>query len=218
MCFSAEASFLSGAALAISGGVMWRRTPRNELRWIAVIPLFFALQQIAEGVVWLHLHPWFERTVLSWSARTIYLLFAYVVWLVYLPLAMWRLERIQWRRWLCLFFCLGAIPGAIQNTIGIVSAEWTPSVMCHSVDYLDTKPSDQITYGVVVFVPLLVSSLPQMRLYSITALLFYGLSYLFYLETFTSVWCFFAAVSSILIYQVIRINTKTSWSRSPILD
>ena len=34
-----------------------------------------------------------------------------------------------------------------------------------------------------------------------------GGDFAFYLETFTSVWCFFAAIASILIYRVVATNT-----------
>ena len=53
MCFSATGSFAVAAGLAGIGAVAVCRTKPPSHRLFAVIPLLFAIQQIAEGMVWL---------------------------------------------------------------------------------------------------------------------------------------------------------------------
>ena len=203
MCFSPEASFAAGAGLSVMGVLTIRRAPKGPMLLIALIPSFFAVQQLSEGVVWLHLDDGFENTSISWTARSIYLFFAYVFWLTYLPYAMWRNEKILWRRRTCMVFVLIALTGAVQNLYSIFTADWVPQVVCNSVDYLQPSVKNMLIYGVIIFTPLLLSSVPKMRIYGLLTLLLYIVSYAFYLETFTSVWCFFAAIASVFIYLVV---------------
>ena len=198
---------MAAAGLSLMGVLTIRKSQPGPLRWIAVIPACFAAQQFAEGVVWLHLESGFERTALSWTARSVYLFFAYVFWLSYLPFAMWRTEKIPWRRWTCMGLFGIALTGAFRNLHGILTLDWVPQVLCKSVDYKQSNLEQMLTYGVIVFVPLLITTVPKLRIYGVLALLFYVLSYIFYLETFTSVWCFYAALASVFIYQVVKQPT-----------
>lgn len=52
MCFSAGASFSAAAFLTTIGFLSMRHAPAR-LQFFAMIPLFFAMQQFAEGVIWL---------------------------------------------------------------------------------------------------------------------------------------------------------------------
>ena len=204
MCYSAEASFVAAGGLSLIGALCVRDSKPGPTRWISVIPLCFAVQQCAEGIVWLHLDDDFERTTLSWLARSIYLFFAYVFWLTYLPFSMWRNEKVPWRRWTCLGLFGVALTGGIRNMEAILTLDWTPQILCQSIDYKQSTLEQMLTYGVIVFVPLLITTVPKMRIYGLLALLFYLVSYVFYLETFTSVWCFYAAVVSAFIYIVVK--------------
>ncbi|MBI2415948.1 MAG: hypothetical protein HYV33_04815 [Candidatus Kerfeldbacteria bacterium] len=83
MCFSATASFVTSGALAITGSATLAKKPTRQLRWLAVIPLLFALQQTIEGLQWLAPKPSVLSTVLGYA----FLLFAFLLWPSYLPLA-----------------------------------------------------------------------------------------------------------------------------------
>jgi hypothetical protein len=49
-----------------------------------------------------------------------------------------------------------------------------------------------------------VSSHPFVRLFGVLALVSFVLSYLFYARALVSVWCFFAAILSVVIYVHLR--------------
>ncbi len=55
MCFSPEASFTASAVITTVGIISLKKSQNTESKIMACIPLFFGLQQFAEGVVWLSL-------------------------------------------------------------------------------------------------------------------------------------------------------------------
>jgi hypothetical protein len=55
MCFSAEASFAGGIVISAIGIVTVTKIHKPSQLLFASIPLFFALQQFAEGLLWVAL-------------------------------------------------------------------------------------------------------------------------------------------------------------------
>src|ERR1700677_1279381 len=100
MCFSPEASFAAGGALAPVGVYCaWtalRRRPR--LLGLGLMPLFFGLQQISEGFVWLGLERGDPH--LTQAAALAFLFFAVVFWPVWFPLFATWMEPQRHRKWL----------------------------------------------------------------------------------------------------------------------
>lgn len=80
MCFSPEASFAVGGALIPAAGYCLYKAWINDPRLIAValIPLAFGAQQIAEGFVWLGLEA--NDPVRTRSAALVFLFFATAFW------------------------------------------------------------------------------------------------------------------------------------------
>jgi len=97
MCFSATASFLAaGVTGAIAIATIARARGPRELP-LAAAPLFFAVQQGLEGLLWLHLTatpPHWASIPLTYS----FLLLAQVFWPIYAPLTVWLVEPSPQRR------------------------------------------------------------------------------------------------------------------------
>ena len=55
MCFSASASFGAGIVISTIGVVTLKKVSSPAHYYFALIPLFFAIQQFAEGFLWLAL-------------------------------------------------------------------------------------------------------------------------------------------------------------------
>ena len=96
MCFSATASFTSGAALLIVGVVTARRARRPAELPFALIPTLFGLQQLIEGAIWLTLPD--KAPLLNTVLTTVYSLFSHVLWPAYVPVAVLLIEPVRWRR------------------------------------------------------------------------------------------------------------------------
>lgn len=88
ICFSATASFASGAVLLAVGSIAVRRAHKPDYAY-AAIPLLFGIQQIIEGGLWLVL----AEHASSQQCLTVgYLGFANILWPIYAPLAIWLME------------------------------------------------------------------------------------------------------------------------------
>ena len=88
MCFSASASFAASGVLSVVGAVSLTKAERNE-RLFAAVPLIFAAQQAIEGALWIS--PVESACQIGWGYG--FLGFAYVVWPVYVPIAVYLMEK-----------------------------------------------------------------------------------------------------------------------------
>jgi MFS family permease len=204
MCFSAEASFSVSALLAAIGAITAKNVKTPHLRLVALVPFLFALQQFAEGFVWLYMNGTIENSSLGVFAQYAYLSFAWVLWPVYTPLAIFIAENIGWRKIVCIL-CLGL--GIFVSYIGLIFLANEPlftTVIGHSINYGISYPSENLIYGISVLIPLLISSVKGLWIFGLLLLISFIISQLIYGYAFTSVWCFFAAAISIALYFILK--------------
>ncbi len=205
MCFSATANFAVGATTAVIGiAALKHVTSRNELP-LALVPLLFAAQQFLEGLVWLRLEPGGNGQVSGLAFS--FLIFAEVVWPVYAAVAVLLIEPVRWRR-----LILGglAIGGGFLSTYllaGLVSEPVGASIQGHRIVYGNGVAAltwQHLPYLICTCVPLFVSSHRVIRLFGAAVLVGFVVSAALYLAAFVSVWCFFAAANSTLLYFYFR--------------
>ncbi|MBT9491934.1 MAG: hypothetical protein IV107_06215 [Paucibacter sp.] len=201
MCFSATASFTAGALLLGIGTLTLRaaRSPR-ELPF-AAIPLLFALQQLIEGVIWLTFNT--EAPLLNTVMTHVYSFFSHVLWPIYLPVAVLMIELPgQRRRALIALAAAGAAVGTYLLYV-LVAFPVTSRPTGKHVEY-DSPHFFAATvmtlYLLSTTVSPLLSTHRMVRVFGALALLSFGGAYYFYAMWFISVWCFFAALLSIVIY------------------
>jgi hypothetical protein len=199
MCFSATASFGSGTLLLAIGAGTLRMARRPAERPYAAIPLLFAIQQLVEGVVWLSFGgpAW-----LNFTATQVYSFFSHVLWPVYVPLAAWLLEpRGPRRRGLLAFVVMGLAVGAYLLYSLVVNPIQARPMAGH-VDY--QSPHFYIVASMTLYllsttVSLLLSSHVWVKVFGALALAASFVAYVFYAHWFISVWCFFAALLSVVV-------------------
>lgn len=207
MCFSAPASFVASGALSIIG-VSSLTVASKEEKVLALFPIIFGIQQGFEAVQWLAL----ENGTPSLVAGYGFLFFAYAFWPIYVPIAVFLFDkkRRKFLLWTIVFggmvslFFLGLL---LLNPLSVSTAG-------HSIVYDLRDPLNSysvIAYLVAVFLPLFASSNRFLRWFGSMNIALALLAGVFYTETFASVWCFFAAVSSIifLVYLKHRATIKS---------
>ncbi len=174
----------------------------------AVIPLCFALQQAAEGVVWItYGNP--SSAALTQGASFLFLLFALVVWPLLIPFSLLIAEhhKTQWYQLLALTL-IGIGVGGYGAQL-LYGFPVSVAVTCHSIAYVygNTNPLinalHAVGYVCVTVVPFFISTL---RLTRILGVLLSGsliaACWAWYAAA-TSVWCFFAAlISSLIVVQL----------------
>ncbi len=206
MCFSPEADFTAAVVVGVVGVATLRqvREPRGLL--IAALPLLFALHQFVEGFVWLGLRG-DVSSGLGDAARDVYVVFAHAALPVIVPLGLYLIEpSARHRRRMLPFVVLGALTGAYllwQVTQFPVHAE----ARAHCIAYATHTPlgvPSAIAYVVATCGPALLSSRRYLRWFGVANLVGVAIAAALRQAEFTSVWCIYAALVSVLIYEHFR--------------
>lgn len=202
MCFSATASFVTGGVVGVVGILALRRarTPREAP--LAAMPLLFAVQQGLEGALWLdlgHSAAGAHATGLS----TLFLVFAEIVWPVAAPIAVLLVEPVERRR-MAMAVCLSIGIGLAATLAWWISS--TPvgaAIVGRQLAYLGAYPNSfivMVAYLAATALPLMISSWRTVNLLGTLVLAGFAIAYLIYWQAFVSVWCFFAAAASFVVF------------------
>ena len=200
MCFSATASFSAGALLLGAGTRTLRLAgTRRELPF-AAIPLRFSIQQLAEGVLWLSF-GW-NTPVLTAAVTQFYSFFSHVLWPVYVPVASWLIEPPGQRRRLLRVLALLGMLVAVFLLYGMFAFPIKAAPVGGHIEYASPHffaVAVMLLYLASTTLSMLLTSHPMVRLFGGAALVAWILSYLVYARWFISVWCFFAALLSLIV-------------------
>lgn len=201
MCFSATASFSAGTVLLGIGALTLKSASRPRELMFAAIPLLFAIQQLTEGVIWLTFHD--DAPLLNTVMTQVYALFSHVLWPAWIPLAVLLMEAPGKRhRALQTFVGAGAAVGAFLLYVAVVFPSVSRPTGQH-IEYLSPHffAAEVMTlYLLATTVSPLLSTHRVVKVFGALALLSFGAAYYFYTTWFISVWCFFAALLSALVY------------------
>ena len=204
MCFSATASF-SAAALLLGIGTLTLRSAlaarQPGVLPFAAVPMLFAVQQLIEGGIWLTFAE--EASRLNVLLTYVYSFFSHVLWPVYVPVAVLLMEpRGQRRRALTAFVAAGAAVGAYLLVVlvayPIVSRPTGQHIEYDSPHFF--AGATMTLYLLSTAISPLFSRHRWVVVFGVLALLSFGAAYAFYATWFISVWCFFAALLSVVIY------------------
>ena len=208
MCFSAVGSFaLSGVLTGTGAAALVKNRPRPQ-RLFAAIPLVFAAQQAAEGVVWLTIgDP--ARVMLQHLSVAVFLGIAVVVWPIWCPLSLTLAERDPARR--RVLSVLGWLGAAVSLCAVVLLLRWQPVAIVagHSIQYPHQASTlgryTVLVYAAVALLPFFVSTTTMARTIGTTFVVSLVVTMVVYREALTSVWCFFAAIlSALILVAVIR--------------
>lgn len=219
MCFSATASFIAGGSLSAFGVATVAKAKRRSEVPFAAIPLLFGIQQIIEGIIWVTLDR--NAPVLRQSMTYVYSMFSHVLWPIYIPFAFRFLETTAWRRHAMLWFQAAGIVVGVFLLSFIVTGPVAATAVGQHIVYESPhflRVPVMALYLLATCVTGFVSSHTFVRLFGALSLLSYVAAYLFATQAVISVWCFFAAVLSLMIYAHLRFRNLGGFplSASPL--
>lgn len=211
MCFSATASFTAAGFLYVVGITALRISKFKSHYMLACIPLLFAMQQTAEGIVWLtHINP--EHQFLYYLFTHVFLLFAFLVWPIWVPMSLFVSEKIKHKQNLLKMVLILGVLFAIFNAYEISSYQGGTSFIANHIDYGSGFTSG-ISFNLYLFIyacttvlPCFIASFKWCKIFGVVLLISLIFTYVFIVEAFTSVWCFFAAILSVFILLMIKKN------------
>lgn len=201
MCLSPEVDFVAGSAIAAVGVATLTQVRRPRDLIIGGLPLAFGLHQITEGFVWLGLRGQVSAG-LGDAARDAYVVFAQALLPILVPLGFALLEPERRRRMLVWpFAALGLVTGLWllwQVTQYPIVAEERAHCVAYTTNTPYAVPS-ATAYVLAVCGPALLSSRRYLRWFGVVNVVGLAFAATMQEEEFTSVWCLYAAVMSVLI-------------------
>jgi hypothetical protein len=212
MCFSAPASFGVASVLGLAGAAAIGKVSERREIPLASIPLVFASQQAIEGALWLALG---NEGLSRWALplANAFMVMALVVWPVWPPIAAILVERERRRRLAMIVILLVGIPLAARGAIGMSTQLYEACVVQNSIAYsngLPYLPRQFAGYVLCACFPFLLSSYSTLRWFGAIVLAGLILSAALYTYAYVSVWCFFAAAGSVMIYLHFA-RTQKKW-------
>ena len=208
MCFSTGASFIGGFAIVAIGVVSLHKVHKPSQIVFASIPLFFGFQQIAEGFVWLALQNADYAAFLKPATYT-FLIMAEVFWPFMVPLAVLLMEKKQKRRKRLRILLAMGISVSLYFIFCLLMFKVTPEIRGYHIEYVDTFPGSLrlfvfAVYLVASIIPLFISSVRRTYILGVLMALSCLVTIIFFTQYLTSVWCFFGALISLVIYWILR--------------
>jgi len=220
MCFSAPASFIVASGLSVAGAFSLKEASKKLIIPFALIPLFFALQQACEGLVWLYID---NKNILYYLGVYGFIFFASMFWPIWIPLSLLIAESKPLRK--KLLGCALLVGLVVAGIYGISWIFHAPEaqIINHHMGYpylnaplLDINNSFEFIpkslgflYLIATVSPLFISSIRNTYQAGIVLVILCVIARVFYAEVFGSLWCFFAAVSSCLVIIIIHAYKKS---------
>lgn len=208
MCFSAAASFGGGIVISSIGVATVKGVKAPAQLTFASIPLLFGLQQIAEGFLWLTL-PLEASSFVTTASMYAFLILARVIWPALIPLSVLLMEEDHRRRRILWVFLALGLTVSLYYAYCLAFLNVTPHIAGHHIQYHSDFPEDLATpvfivYFIASIAPLFVSGNKRTRLLGVLMFFSGVLSVIFFIHALTSVWCFFAAIISVVVYWILR--------------
>lgn len=210
MCFSAGASFGASALLGSIGAVTVVKAKTRPQRLFAAIPLLFSVQQLSEGLLWVSLNDVGSPAGQSFFTYT-FLVFAMMVWPVWIPFTIRLLEKdAKHKKIMNILLGIGAV---VTACLGCVLLFYRVQVVAagHHLHYeFDFPPVSKFFIGLFTVLYLMatiispfISGIKRMKWLGFIFLTAYLFSIIFYNGFVISVWCYFAATLSVVVFWII---------------
>lgn len=213
MCFSANASFGAGVVLSVIGVASIRKAQKPSQLLFASIPLIFAVQQVAEGLLWVAL-PNPDSVTMQRNATYIFLFFAQILWPLWVPVAILMLEKKSSRSVVQKTLIGAGILVGFYLAYCLLSYQVEAKIIGYHIAYIQDYPASLRMYVIGLYAlstiaPSFLSHIKRMWMLGTAILISYLVTALFYEHYILSVWCFFSSIISISVYAImVEIRNK----------
>ncbi len=208
MCFSTTASFAAGIVLSGVGVASVIKSKEPAQQMFAAIPLVFGLQQFAEGFVWLSLtQSW--PALYQQIAVQVFLVFAMIIWPIWIPLAICYFEPNWLRRKVIGWISVIGIVMGFFSLYYLITRTSTAVVSDFHIHYNLQIPQNLLMVcGLIYLFPTIVShffsTVKGVPVMGALVMVSYLVTRFLFVDYVLSVWCFFSAVISIMIYFIVK--------------
>ncbi len=215
MCFSASANFVSSSVLGLIGAATLMEVKHRRELLFAAMPSLFALHQFTEGFVWLGLEHKLPPIV-AHDAGAAFVLYAQGLLPFLLPLSVLLIEPTRARRRRMLGFSILGGVLSLYLLWGLIAYPLQVSAGADGVVYLNRISTT--TLVAILYVIATCGALFFSGFRALVVLAWLNLAGLLIVMAvrryeFTSLWCFYAALVSVIIYFFFRRSRPVRPSR-----
>ena len=201
MCFSATANFVGSGALAAIGVVTLTKVKHRRELLFAALPTLFAVHQFIEGFVWLGLDGILSPAVTR-DMGAAFMLYAQGLLPFLLPLSVFLFEPDGKGRRRMLPFLIIGVGTALYILWALTAYQLQIYVRGDSIVYIN-----QATNNTAVAVLYVIATCGSLFFSKVRSMVVFGAANLIILlvvmevkrYAFTSLWCAYAAVASLII-------------------
>jgi hypothetical protein len=201
MCFSATANFVGSGVLGAIGVVTLTKVKHRRELLFASLPTLFAIHQFTEGFVWLGLDGYLSPTV-THDMGAAFMLYAQGLLPFIIPLSVMLFEADVKRRRRMLPFLIVGTGTTLYMLWALIAYPVEISVRGNSIVYINQATNNTtlaILYVVATCGSLFFSKIKDMVLFGAANLIILLTVMAVKRYAFTSLWCAYAAVASIII-------------------
>ena len=201
MCFSATANFVGSGVLGAVGVVTLTKVKHRRELLFASLPTLFAIHQFIEGFVWLGLDGSFSSTV-THNMGAAFMLYAQGLLPFLLPLSVYLFEPTAKARQPMLPFLVLGGATTLYILWALTAYPLQVSVRQNSIVYFNQGTNNTavaVLYVIATCGTLFFSKVRMMVIFGATNLAILLIVMAFKRYAFTSLWCAYAAVASVII-------------------
>jgi hypothetical protein len=201
MCFSAAANFVGSGVLATMGVVTFTKVKHRRELLFAALPTMFAVHQFIEGFVWLGLDGMLSPAV-THGAGEAFVLYAQGLLPFLMPLSVFLFEASASHRKRMLPFVILGAGTSLYMLWALMAYPLEIYVKGNSIVYIN-----QGTYHTLLAVLYVIATCGSLFFSKVRDMVIFGAANLIILlvvmavkrYAFTSLWCAYAAVASVIV-------------------
>jgi Family of unknown function (DUF6629) len=201
MCFSATANFVGSGVLGAVGVVTLTKVKHRRELLFAALPTLFAVHQFIEGFVWLGLDGILSPTV-AHNMGAAFMLYAQGLLPFLLPLSVLLFEPDKKSRQRMLPFLVLGTATALYILWALTAYPLQLYIRGNSIVYINQATNNTaiaLLYVIATCGTLFFSKIKPMIVFGAANLVILLLVMAFKRYAFTSLWCAYAAVASVII-------------------
>lgn len=210
MCFSAPVSFGAAALLGVTGAATLVKVRAPSELPLAGVPLLFAAQQAIEGFLWRVVSSGPDQTT---ALATLFAAIGLIVWPLLIPIGIALVERHPLRRLAILLIVPAGIGVSVNYAAILLVRPYRAWPVGHTLTYVNNHSISPVMLGLYILcvcLPPLLSGSRTINLFGAIVIAGMGVAILAFYESFISVWCFFAALASLVIWKFFRDRQLSS--------
>jgi len=201
MCFSAAANFVGSGVLGTIGVITLTKVKHRRELLFATLPTLFAIHQFIEGFVWLGLDGAMSPAV-AHDMGAAFMLYAQGLLPFLLPLSVLLFEpNAKSRRRMLPFLVIGAST-TLYILWALTAYPTEVFVKGNSIVYINRATNNEavaVVYVIATCGSLFFSKIPDMIIFGAANLVILLTVMVLKRYAFTSLWCAYAAIASVII-------------------